>query len=120
MPFILRQTITYATQSWRPSEKQIQKLESCWFGFLRRMIKGGFRRKPAENDNETNFSFVYTNIEVEKIVKSKPLRDFMDSQYLRYIAHVCRRDNTNLSKLSLFLFLAKATIVTLGLTSLKC
>ena len=62
----VRSRLTYATQSWRPSEKQIQKLESCWFGFLRRMIKGGFRRKPAENDNEANFSFVYTNIEVEK------------------------------------------------------
>ena len=72
------------------------------------MIKGGFRRKPAENDNETNFSFVYTNIEVEKIVKSKPLRDFMDSQYLRFIAHVCRRDNTNLSKLSLFFIPSKS------------
>ena len=116
----VRSRLTYATQSWRPSEDQIKKLESCWFGFLRRMIKGGFRRKPAENDDQPNFSFVYTNIEVEKIVKSKPLRDFMDAQYLRYIAHVCRRDNNNLSKLSLFLFLAKATIVIHGLTSHKC
>ena len=98
----VRSRLTYATQSWRPNEHQMKKLESCWFGFLRRMIKGGFRRKPADNEGDTNISFVYSSLEVEAIVKSKPLRVFMDSQYLRYIGHVCRRNNTNLSKLSLF------------------
>ena len=104
----VRPRLTYATQSWRPTEKQIKKLESCWFGFLRRMVKGGFRRKPAENDNDTNFSFVYTNIDLQNIVKSQPVREFMNAQYLRYVAHVCRRSNNNITKLSLFLFLVKA------------
>ena len=36
----VRPRLTYATQSWRPTEQQIKKLESCWFGFLRRMVKG--------------------------------------------------------------------------------
>ena len=116
----VRPRLTYATQSWRPSEQQMKKLESCWHGFLRRMVKGGFRRKPAESENETNFSLVYSNIEIVNIIKSKPLRDFINLQYLRYIGHVCRRSNNNITKLSLFLFLVKAFFTILGLLYLNC
>ena len=98
----VRPRLTYATQSWRPSEIEIKKLESCWHGFLRRMVKGGFRNKPTEPGNDTNFSLVYTNDDILRITKCRPLRDFIDTQYLKYIAHVCRRPNTNLTKLSLF------------------
>ena len=73
------------------------------------MVKGGFRRKPDQSDNETNFSFVYTNLDLQNIIKSQPLRDFMNTQYLQYIAHVCRRSNINLTKLSLF-FIRKSQI----------
>ena len=72
------------------------------------MVKGGFRRKPDDSDNETNFSFVYSNSDLENIVKTKSLRDFMDTQYLRYIARICRRSNNNITKLSLFSYLVKA------------
>ena len=99
----VRPRLTYATQCWRPYEQEIKKLEACWFGFLRRMVKGGFRKKPSEPENEVNFSLVYTNTDLQRIVKSQPLRDFIDIQYLKYIAHVCRRPNTNLTKLSLFI-----------------
>ena len=71
------------------------------------MVKGGFRRKPAATENETNFSLVYSNLEIENITKSKPLRDFMNLQYLRYIAHVCRRSNNNITKLSHFFIPSK-------------
>ena len=36
------------------------------------------------------------------IIKFRPLREFIDTQYLKYIARVCRRPNKNLTKLSLF------------------
>ena len=51
----VRPRLIYATQSWRPSEIEIKKLESCWHGFLRRMVKGGFRNKPTEPGNDNNF-----------------------------------------------------------------
>ena len=65
------------------------------------MVKGGFRNKPSEGD--INFSLVYTNNDLLPITKCTPLRDFINSQYLKYIAHACRRPNTNLTKLSLFI-----------------
>ena len=51
----VRPRLTYATQSCRPSEIEIKKLESWWHGFLRRMVKGGFRNKPTEPGNDTTF-----------------------------------------------------------------
>ena len=110
----VRPRLTYAAQSWRPTEQQIKKLKACWFGFLRSMVKGGFRRKPDEADNETNFSFVYTNLDLENIIKFQPLQDFTNTQYLQYIAHVCHRSNINLTKLSLFLYLVRAMFVIHG------
>ena len=98
----VRPRLCYATQSWKPSEEEIKKLESCWFGFLRRMVKGGFRNKP-DIGNNTNFALVYTNEDLLRITKCQPLRDFINIQYLKYIAHVCRCPNSNLTKLSLFI-----------------
>ena len=60
-------------------------------------MKGEFRRKPDEADNETNFSFVYTNLDLQTL----------NTQYLQYIAHVCRRSNINLTKLSPFFIPSK-------------
>ena len=65
------------------------------------MVKGGFRNKPTEPGNDTNFSLVYTNDDILHITKCRPLREFIDTQYLKYIAHFCHR-NKNLTKLSLF------------------
>ena len=62
-----------------------------------------FRRRPTEDGSYTNFSLVYTNINILRITKCQPLRDFISNQYLKYTAHVCRRSNNNLTKLSLFM-----------------
>ena len=99
----VRPRLAYATQAWRPLENELKKLEACWFGFLRRMVKGGFRKKTPETENEINFSFVYTNEDLLRIMKCQTIRYFINTQYLKYISHVCRRPNTNLTKLSLFL-----------------
>ena len=85
----VRPRLTYATQSWRPKKQAIKKLEACWFRFLRIMVKGCFRKK--EPDNDLNFSFVYTNDDLQRIVNCQHIRDFINTQYLKYIAHVCRR-----------------------------
>ena len=73
-------------------------------------MKGGFRIKPDEAYNETNISFVYTKLDLQNIIKSQPLRDFMNTKYLQYIAHVCRILNTNLTKLSLFFIPSKSHV----------
>ena len=66
------------------------------------MVKGGFRKKPTDG-SDINFSLVYSNQDLLRITKCHPIRDFINTQYLKYIAHVCRRPNTNLTMLSLFI-----------------
>ena len=50
-----------------PLEEEMKKLDSCWFGFLRRIVKGGYRRKVPEDVN--NFSLAYTNEDLLCITK---------------------------------------------------
>ena len=53
--------------------------------------------------SDINFSLVYTNLDIYRISKCQPVRNSIDTQYLKYIAHACRRTNNNLTKLSLFI-----------------
>ena len=78
--------------------------------FVKFIIISLFIKKTDEADNETNFSFVYTNLDLQNIIKSQPLWDFINTQYLQYIAHVCRRSNINLTKFSLFFIPSKSHV----------
>ena len=102
----VRSRLVYATQAWWPSEAELKKLESCWYGCLRKMIRGGYRKK-KDDDGEESFAFVYTNSDIQNIVKTPPLRDFIAVQYLSYFAHICRKENDDPTKRALF-FIPKA------------
>ena len=41
----VRSCLLYSVQAWQLGAKDMQKLESVWCGFLRRMVKGGFSGK---------------------------------------------------------------------------
>jgi|GEM_PF-6720078 len=95
----VRSRLSYGTEACLPNEHQMNKLESCWTGFLRGMIRGGWNRKKTPEDaDEHNFSFVYTNEDVMRITKAIPLRNYIHSQYLKYIGHVCRSSNNTIAK----------------------
>ena len=98
-----RSRLVYGTQASLPNEKQMKKLEACWYRILRNMIKGGWVCGESPDESEAvNYSFLYTNNEVQKVIKTIPLRDFIYSQHLKYIAHVCRGPNTLITKIMLF------------------
>ena len=99
----VQKRLTYGCQAHLPSEVQMRRLEVCWFQILRSMIKGGWARKNTLNDgDEDDFAFIYTNGEIERIIKTTPLRNVIYAQYIKYIAHVCRSQNTFIPKLILF------------------
>ena len=91
----VRSRLTFGVQAWLPKEEEIRKLEVCWFQCLRNMVKGGWRRR---NREEGEYQFVYSNADLQNIVKTCPLRSFIYTQHLKYIAHVCRAENTDLTK----------------------
>ena len=67
------------------------------------MVKGGWARQPTpEGEEEVNYRFQYKNTEIEEIVQTMPLSNFIEKQYHKYIAHICRCPNTAITKKLLF------------------
>ena len=103
MEACVRSRLLYGTQAWYIRNESAKKLEVCWMEMLRQMVKGGWRRHVGlEDSDETEFRLRYTNADILRITKAKPLHGVMRSQYLKYIAHVCRCPNTMMTKKMLF------------------
>ena len=105
----VRSRLLSGTQTWFPKEVQMKKLKASWIQFLRSMVKGGFKRRnvPGRNDEEIeeeelDYRYVYKNDRIQRIVGSPPLEEFANKQYLKYIGHICREENTKLTKILLF------------------
>ena len=64
--------------------------------FIRKMTKGGFKRKP------NSWSYMHTNEDLLRIAKTDSLEDFVKRQQLRYVAHVVRKGNESTVKRLLF------------------
>ena len=79
-------------------------------------MKGGWKRKNVpegnhalddnDNDAEVDYSFIYSNQQIQEIVGTQSVSSYINAQYLKYIGHVCRAENTAIIKKMLF---AKAT-----------
>ena len=94
----VRSRIAYGTQACYPKEHELKQLEGCWHELLRSMVRGGWSRRTAENPDDVEYAFRYTNNDIQRILKTTPLRDFVNEQYLKYIAHVSRMDNNAIPK----------------------
>ena len=81
-----------------------------WHGFLRRMVKGGFKRQNApknKNDNsipqeEIHWAYRISNEKQREITKTVAVKNFCITQHLKYIAHITRLGNDCLQKQFLF------------------
>ena len=93
--------LLYGLQACFPSEEQLKKLEACWFQILRSMVRGGWKRVSNDPDNP-DFRFVYTNKDIERILRAKPIRGIQKSGLLKYYGHVCREANTAITKKMMF------------------
>ena len=101
----VRSRLLYGIDAAIPDEAQIKKLESCWNECLRSMVKNGWKRRNVGDDvepKEADYRYIYTNQQIQDILRTTPLRNTIDAQHLRYIAHVCRSQNTCLTKKMLF------------------
>ena len=116
----IRSRLLYSAQSWDLSASELDKIESIWHGFLRKMVRNGYKRKnvPAEylkarklakksninlpEPDDLDWSFVYSNNQLQTITKTKDIRNFCKLQHLKYLAHVARLDNDSYQKQLLF------------------
>ena len=106
----VRSRLLYSVQAWSLNAKEMQKIESIWHGFLRRLVKGGFKRQNApkdKNDNsipqeEINWAYKISNKRLAQITKTVGVKEFDVKQHLKYIAHVTHLGNDYLQKQFLF------------------
>ncbi len=93
--------LLYGLQACFPKEEQIKKIESCWFRLLRTMVRGGWKRV-SDDPEDPDFRFVYTNADLQRIIGAKSIRDILLAHHLRYLGHVCRDENTSITKKIMF------------------
>ena len=101
----VRSRLLYSVQTWQLSCKEQAKIEVVWHGFLRRMVKGGYRREKDdrdEDDNDQGWRFKISNTDLRNITGTKPIKVFCLQQQLKYLAHICRMGNDDLRKQTLF------------------
>ena len=109
--------LLYSVQAWQLGAEEMQKLESVWCGFLRRLVKGGFPKKNAPKnkkdqsipEGEVDWSFKLSNEAIREITKTTEIKNFCDMQHLKYIAHVTRLENSSLQKQFLFCETSKSS-----------
>ena len=92
----VRSRMCYSVQAWTLKEPDMRLFETKWHGFLRRMINGGFSRK------KDSMSFKYSNEDLVRITGTSPIRNYIQKQQLKFLAHVCRMDNKDMRKQVLF------------------
>ena len=62
------------------------------FGFARKLL----------SDGTVGPGFMVTNDGLDAYYSTPPIRDFMQVQFLKYLAHIIRRDASHLTKMALF------------------
>ena len=83
----VRSRLTYSCQNWNINDKQLDRLDVCYRFFLRRMIRGGFKR---QNEEAADFRYKLSNEDVHAICGSKDVSVFIKDQQKNYAAHVVR------------------------------
>ena len=94
---VVRSRLTYSCQTWSITTRQRNRINTSYTEMLRKMVKGGYRRK-----SETEWNFQLTNNDLHNICKTEEINAFLLRQQKKYFAHLARQPNWALSKRLLF------------------
>lgn len=119
----VRSRLVYGCQSWKPTAKEIEKMDVKYRYYLRTLLRNGFqRRKPPkkkkkkkkglddlddddeedEDDESVDFSYVVSNSKLFELTKTTNLSDFFKKQQKSWVAHIIRQPNYEVTKQLLF------------------
>ena len=93
---LIRSRITYACQTWSTTELQLERMTAMYMSFLRKMTKGGYKRR------EDSWSYVLTNSDLIRIAKTIELKTYVKQQQLNYVSKVINKNNTSIVKQLMF------------------
>ena len=93
---LVRSTIAYSCQTWNITKAQMNRLNSQYSAFVRKMTKGGYKRKPD------SWRFIYTNAKLLSMAQTSDLASYVRRQQRNYLGHIVRKDNSSIVKRLMF------------------
>ena len=90
----VRSRLTYGCQNWNLNQTQFDRLDICYRRFLRRMVRGGFRRK----EGDENFSYKMNDAKLHRLCGTTDVSHFIKEQQCKYAAHIVRTGNDRFAK----------------------
>ena len=82
---LVRSRLVYSCQNWNLNVNQYEKMDTVYRNFLRRMVRGGFKRT---GDNE--FRYKFSNDKIHSICGTSDVSTFIRLQQRNYAGHVVR------------------------------
>ena len=89
---LVRSRLSYGCQTWTLSSEQKNRINSFYCGLLRRMVRGGFKRK------EDRMAFEKSNKDILEICKTEEMSTFIARQQKCFLAHIIRTEDNTLVK----------------------
>ena len=89
---LVRSRLTYGCQTWNCNTNQMNKLNSTYMGYIRRMVKGGFNRR------EESWRFQYTNNDLLRISNTPDICTFVRNQQCIYVKKILLKNNDSIVK----------------------
>ena len=99
----IRSRLTYACQTWHLAQSQFNKIDAAQRKLLRKMVVGGEKRKPQNNEgDEIDYRMKINTEKLLKICKCENISEFVKKQQIKYAAHIIREPNSSQTKQLLF------------------
>ena len=93
---LMRNRLIYACQTWSLTKAQLQHVNSSYMSMIRKMVRGGYRRK------ENSYKYVLSNKELLEKCDIESLDVFIARQQRNYLAHLIRKPDTSTLKQLVF------------------
>ena len=94
---MVRSRLTYLCQTWNLTCRQTERINSTYTTMLRKMVKGGYRRK-----RDMEWNFILNNSDLHEICGTEDISYYTARQQRKYLAHLARQPNKSLTKRLLF------------------
>ena len=93
---LVRSRLTYSSQTWCMTKIQLACVGSAYMAMLRKMVSGGYRRKP------NSWSYVLTNEHLLRICQTECIKSYVSRQQRNFVAHMVQKEDRSLLKRLLF------------------
>ena len=93
---LVRSRLTYSCQTWTLTKRQTSHTNAIYVSMLRKMVRGGYRRKIG------TYHYELSNSDILQKCKTEDIYQFIARQQRNFIAHVIRGENNRMTKRLLF------------------